>query len=165
MRAEEGEEVDLENALAGLILCVCTYYRGDCCTTSSKPWCFALFTICINPHVSSRHAGLSFFSVFPVSWRSQPCKGVGTEETERGNRVCQRNFQRIARSGYEARGFFSESVFVAGPSGLLSLVRYSCRNRGTASCSQSWDLNPRLLILCVEGNFLKQRFHLLSTIA
>lgn len=112
MRAEEGEEVDLENALAGLILCVCTYYRGDCCTTSSKPWCFALFTICINPHVSSRHAGLSFFSVFPVSWRSQPCKGVGTEETERGNRVYVRETFRGLQDLVMKQEVFLVKVFL-----------------------------------------------------
>lgn len=88
--------------------------------------------------------------VFPVSWKSQSCKGVGSEETERGNRDYVRETLRIARSGYEARGCVLK-VSVAGPSNLLPHVRYSCRERGTAPSSQSWDLTLRLLLLVLEA--------------
>lgn len=155
MRAEEGEEVDLENALAGLILCVCTYYRGDCCTTSSKPWCFALFTICINPHVSSRHAGLSFFSIKGMSFQCledhSPVKVLEVRKQREGIETMSEKLSEDCKVWLWSKRFCSESVFVAGPSGLAPLVRYSCRDRGTASHSQNWDLNRRLLLLVLKA--------------
>lgn len=153
MRAEEGEEVDLENALAGLILCVCTYYRGDCCTTSSKPWCFALFTICINPHVSSDMQAFNFSALRVClfsAWRSQPCKGVGSEGDREGLGAIWEKLSEDCKIWLWSERFCIGSVFVAGPSGLLPHVRYSCRDR-TAFSSQSWDLNLRILLLLLEA--------------
>lgn len=151
MRAEEGEEVDLENALAGLILCVCTYYRGDCCTTSSKPWCFALFTICINPHVSSRQAALWFFSIKGMSFQCledhSPVKVLEVRRQREGIETMWEKLPEDWKIWLWTKRFCIESVFVAEPSGLLPPVRYSCRDRGAAPSSQSWDLNLRVLVL------------------
>lgn len=83
-----------------------------------------------------------------------PVKVLEVEETERGWRLYERNFQRIARSGYEARGFVLKVFLLQGlqacflMSGSASGTGEQCLHHRAGTwtsgyCSLCWRQLPK----------------------